>query len=77
MKGYSKFVGSKAGEDGRLSIKEMFILLLLQRVKTPDSIWIIVYVLSIYPHFGATYKSKREKKSWQHQTLKLFWGKGT
>jgi len=31
--------------------KEMFILPILQRVKTPDSIWVIVYLLSIFPHF--------------------------
>jgi len=42
-------------------IKEMFVLLLLQRVKTPDSIRIIVHVLSIFPHLGAIRKSKRRK----------------
>ena len=44
----------REGEDGwRVCIKEKFILPVLQRVKTPDSIWAIVYVLSIFPHFGS------------------------
>jgi hypothetical protein len=42
-------------------IKEMFILLLLQRVKTPDSIWVIVYVLPIFPHSGAMSDLNGEK----------------
>jgi len=50
----------------------MFILPLLQRVKTPDSIRTIVYVPSIFPQLGWYMKSKRGKRSWQHQTSKSF-----
>jgi len=50
----AKFLPLWAGKDGDwLGVKEMFILLMLQRVKTPDSIWIIVYIISIFPHLGS------------------------
>ena len=58
---------------GGLFVKRNVYSTILQRVNTPDSIPIIVYALSIFPHFGAICKSKREKRSWQHQTFKFIW----
>jgi hypothetical protein len=68
------FLASRAGDDGRLCIKEMSVLLVLQRVNTPDSIWIILHPARSFHISGNTCNLNREKTCGNTDLLKKFFG---